>query len=83
MTVRQILTWLRQTGVRTVIASVLLTLFVVAVPVAGETLGGPTFFGLPFTSYFAAQGSLLVCVVLVFWLAARQSRGAPSDGGGA
>ena len=38
-----------------------------------SALNGITFIGFPLGFYMAAQGSLIVFVVLIFWYAARQN----------
>jgi putative solute:sodium symporter small subunit len=38
-----------------------------------NTLNGISFLGFPLGFYMAAQGSLIVFVVLIFWFAARQN----------
>ena len=38
-----------------------------------EALNGISIFGFPFGFYMAAQGSLVVFVVLIFWFSARQN----------
>ena len=38
-----------------------------------DTLNGITFIGFPLGFYMAAQGSLIVFVVLIFWYSARQN----------
>ena len=39
-----------------------------------DALNGASFLGFPLGFYMAAQGSLLVFVVLIFWFARRQDR---------
>jgi len=55
------------------ICLVVWVVFSFAIHLFVSALNGVTFLGFPLGFYMAAQGSLVVFVVLIFWYAARQN----------
>ncbi len=55
------------------ICLILWAVFSFAIHLFVSALNGITFIGFPLGFYMAAQGSLIVFVVLIFWYAARQN----------
>ena len=62
-----------KTKTLTITVLVLWFIFSFAVHWFASDLNALSFFGFPLGYYMAAQGSLIVFVVLIFWLASRQN----------
>lgn len=58
----------------TITALVIWAVFAIGVHLFSGALNSITFVGFPLGFYMAAQGSLIVFVVLIFWLSNRQNK---------